>query len=129
MKDHNYIVILVGVCGTGKSPVGQKLAHRLDVPFVDADKLPASKELPEGTSPQDVNLEKWLLSIKELIVSQSTQKGCVISCSVLKREHRKELAANIDYELDWVYMDGSYDKVAQRVEQIEGHDRPTSLLK
>jgi len=129
MKNHNFLVILVGVCGTGKSAAGQKLAQRLEVPFFNAEKLPAFNGLPDGKLPQDVNLEKWLISIKELIAKQSTLKGCVISCSVLKKEQRMMLAANIDHELDWVFMSGSYEYVAQRVEQMEDHDRPASLLK
>ena len=129
MIDHNFTVILVGVCGTGKSTVGQKLAQRLEVPFFDAEKLPTFKELSVDKLQQDLNLEKWLISIKELIVAQSTQKGCVISCSVLKKEHRKMLAANINPQLDWVFMNGSYEYVVQRIEQDGSHHRPPSLLK
>ncbi len=129
MENYNYIVILVGVCGTGKSAVGQKVAQRLAIPFFDGDKLPISKNLPEGKLPLEVDLEKWLTSVKELIVTQSTQKGCVISCSVLKKEHRRTLSASIDHQLDWVFMNDSYENAAQRVEQLGGHVRPASLLK
>ncbi len=129
MKNQNHIIILVGVCGTGKSSVGQKLAYRLEIPFFDTEKLPASKELPEGKLPQDVDPEQWLTSIKELIVTHSTKKGGVISCSVLKKEDRKMLAANIDHQLDWVFMSGTYEYVVQHSEQMEGHDRSASLLK
>ncbi|NNE75540.1 MAG: AAA family ATPase [Pricia sp.] len=129
MKNQNHIVILVGVCGTGKSAIGQKVADRLEVPFYDADLLPASKEGTEGQLLQDLNLEKWLVSIKELILAQSTKSGCVISCSVLKKEHRKKLMANINQQMDWVFMNGSYELVAQRVEQDGGHERSASMLK
>lgn len=30
-------IVLVGLMGVGKSTVGRRLAHRLDIPFVDAD--------------------------------------------------------------------------------------------
>ncbi|MCG2462399.1 AAA family ATPase [Flavobacteriaceae bacterium F89] len=129
MKNYNYIVILVGVCGTGKSAVGQKVAQRLEVPFFDADKLPTSNYLPKGKLPQEVDLEKWLTCVEGLIATQSTQKGCVISCSVLKVVHRRRLSANIDHQLDWVYMNASYDNVAQRVEQLRDNDRSASVLK
>ena len=104
MKNQKYIVILVGVCGTGKSSVGQKVAQRLEIPFFDAEKQFASKELPGGKLPQDVNLENWIDSIQGLIAAQSTQNGCVVSCSVLKKEDRLMLASEIDNELDWVFM-------------------------
>ncbi len=129
MGNYNYIVVLVGVCGTGKSAVGRKVAQRLEVPFFDADKLPISNSLPKGKLPIEVDFENWLTSVEDLIRIQATQKGCVISCSVLKKEHRRRLSANIDHELDWVFMNASYDNVAQRVEQLEGYGRPASLLK
>lgn len=129
MGNSNYIVILVGVCGTGKSAVGRKVAKRLEVPFFDLDTLPALAEPAEGKLLRDVNLEKWLTSIQELIVTQSAQKGCVISCSILKKEHRKILTANIDYSLDWVFMNDSYENVSQRAEQIGNLERPASVLK
>ena len=129
MKNSNHIVILVGVCGTGKSAVGQKVAQRLEVPFYDVDKLFAIKDIPEGSLPQDIDFEKWLTSVEGLIETQSTQKGCVISCSILKKEHRKRLTASTDYELDWVFMNDTYDNIAQRLEENSALDRPVSVLK
>ena len=129
MEKYKYIVILVGVCGTGKRAVGEKVAQRLDVPFFDADKPTFSEDLPEGSLPQEVNMEKWLNAIKNLILTQSTKSGCVISCTILKKEHRKWLTANIDHQLDWVFMNDSYENVAHRVEKSGTHDRPVSLLK
>lgn len=129
MKNHNYVVILVGVCGTGKSNIGQRVAQVLNIPFFDADKLSVTKELPEGQLPQEIDLEKWFNSLKKLIVGEVAKKGCVISCSVLKREHRRMLTAHIDHQLDWVFMKGSYEFVLDRVERNGNHDRPAKLLK
>ena len=129
MRKNNYIVILVGVCGTGKSALGQNIAQKLDVPFFDADKLGASAEQIENRLPQEIDLEKWLTSVEELIIEQSHKKGGVISCSLLKKEQRKLLNANIDYQLDWVFMKNSFENVVERVELIGGHKRAVSLLK
>ena len=129
MEKYNHIVILVGVCGIGKRAVGEKVAQRLEVPFFDADKLNIAENLPEGQLPQEVNIEMWLRSIEGLISTQSAKEGCVISCSILKKEHRKRLAAKIDHPLDWVFMNDSFENVAQRAEKIGTHDRPVSLLK
>lgn len=129
MENHNYVVILVGVCGTGKSSIGEQVAKRLEVPFFDVDKLSVSDKVPEGSLPQEVHLKSWLTSVEELIATQSTRKGCVISCSILKKEHRKTLTSNIDHPLDWVFMKSSYQYVAQRVEEQGDRDRPASLIK
>lgn len=129
MNTDKHIVILVGVCGTGKSTIGEKLAGELEVPFFDADMLPATKELNNGKLSQNAGHEKWLTALKILIIGQSTKKGCVISCSVLKREQRLKLAAQINFELDWVFMKGSYEFVVERSEKIGDHNRSAAVLK
>ncbi|SHJ87805.1 shikimate kinase [Pseudozobellia thermophila] len=129
MKRHNYVLILVGVCGTGKSTIGRKVADRLEVPFFDADKLLVTDGLPEDGFLQDVDLEGWLTAIKELISEQARLKGCVVSCSVLKKDQRIMLSSQVDHELDWIFMSGSYEYVAQRAEQVGGKPRPAELLK
>lgn len=43
-------VVMVGLMGCGKSTIGRRLAHRLDIPFVDADdeiERSAQKTIPE----------------------------------------------------------------------------------
>lgn len=129
MANSNYIVILVGVCGTGKSVVGQKIAQRLQVPFFDVDRPFISNDIPDGDLPQDIDLEKWLTSVEELIVRESTRKGCVVSCSILKKEHRQRLTANIDHPLDWVFMNDTFENAAQRLKTNSTSERPVSALK
>ena len=129
MKNSNHSVILVGVCGTGKSVVGKKVAQRLGVPFYDVDTLHTSENAPEGTLPRDIDIEKWLTSVEELIETQLNSRGCVISCSLLRKEHRNRLTASIDHELDWVFMSDTYENVVQRLEENGSHDRPALTLK
>lgn len=129
MENDNPIVILVGVCGTGKGAVGQQLAKRLQVPFFDMDKFNNSKDQPKVKLPQNINMDKWLTCIEELILTQSSQRGCVLSCSILKKEHRKRLTTNSSHPLDWVFMNDSFENVAQRIKKIELPGRPMSLLR
>ncbi|QCW99905.1 hypothetical protein FGM00_07250 [Aggregatimonas sangjinii] len=121
MENKNFIVILVGVCGTEKSAIGKRVAEKLGVPFFDADKLFSSEERPNAMLLQNGKLEKWLQAIEEFVRVQSIQRGCVVSCSILKKAHRKRLTANIDCELDWVFMNDSYENVANRFEKL-GND-------
>src|SRR5690606_13533714 len=81
-----------------------------------------------GSLPQDIDMKKWLIEVQELIKAQSMLKGCVISCSILKKEHRKTLTANIDYELDWVFMNDNYENVVERVVKTGNHSRQVSQL-
>ncbi|SNR27316.1 gluconokinase [Maribacter sedimenticola] len=124
MKNTNHIVVLVGVCGIGKTTIGAQLAKELDVPFYDVDKLPYAE-----VSEKSVDIHKWLSEVQGLILKHVSQKGCVLSCSILKKEHRKTLTATIDYPLDWVFMNDSFENASRRVEVIQEHNRPVSLLK
>lgn len=129
MRNSNHIVILVGVCGTGKSAVGLKVAQKLEVPFYDVDTLLANKNVAEDSPDQNLLIGEWLASVEKLIATQMTDKGCVISCSILKKEYRKRLSANIDFELDWVFMNDTYENVTQRLEKNGTYDRTVSGLK
>lgn len=116
MKKNNHIVVLVGVCGTGKSVIGEKVAKRLEVPFFDADIL-FKEELLESKKDGDSISNKWLTAITDLIDKEFYKKGCVVSCSILKKEQRLLLAKNIGHEIDWVFMRGTYEEVNQRLEK------------
>ncbi len=129
MRTSNHIVILVGICGTGKSAVGLKVAQKLEVPFYDVDNLLVNKNEAKGSPDQKFLIDEWLAYVEELIATQLREKGCVISCSILKKEHRKRLTANIDSELDWVFMDDTFENVTQRLEKNGIHDRTVSGLK
>jgi 6-phosphogluconate dehydrogenase/gluconokinase len=128
MTNYIYIVILVGVCGTGKSLVGKKVAQRLGVPFFDADTMSTSVGQSQENLPQDGHMEAWLTVLADCIAQQLSDKGCVISCSVLKREHRKRLTAKVDHEIDWVFMKDSYENAVQRVGLGGGQTRSVSQL-
>lgn len=128
MNTSNFIVVLVGVCGTGKSAVGEQLAKRLGVPFFDADQLNRKVDLPHYKLPQDEDMDNWLDYLRKLIIEQSQKKGCVISCSVLSREHRRSLTNSIDQPLDWVFMRGSYEYALERAQKEGRQTRPVDLL-
>ncbi len=129
MANNNYIVILVGVCGTGKSAVGQKVAERLEVPFFDVDSTIITNDILEGSLPRDIDMEKWLTSVEELMVRESIRKGCVVSCSILKKEHRQRLTTNIHHPLDWVFMNDTFENAALRLKRNSAPDREISTLK
>jgi len=129
MKNTNHIVILVGICGTGKSIVAQKLSQRLDLPYFNVDSLFMPRDWPQGTLPQEVDLENWLTAVEGLIEKETTRKGCVISCSILKKEHRIRLTNTINHQLDWIFMNDTYQNVAQRLEKQGTLERPVSAVK
>ncbi|MGS0524907.1 shikimate kinase [Zobellia nedashkovskayae] len=126
-RKDKFTVVLVGVCGTGKSVVGEKVAKKLDIPFFDADAL-FSEQLVADKENTNTESNTWLSAITSLVSEQNTKDGCVVSCSILKKEQRLQLAKNLDLNIDWVFMNGTYDEVNQRIDKGHAKHQTESSL-
>lgn len=85
-------LVIMGVSGCGKSTVGQMIADKLHLPFLDGDHFhPASniKKMESGTALNDDDRQPWLEELASQL--QSHKDGCVIACSALKRRYRDTL--------------------------------------
>jgi gluconokinase len=121
----SFPVVVMGVSGTGKSTVGAALAGALGVPFVEGDDLhPAANvaKMAAGIPLTDADREPWL----DLIAAQLV-RPVVVACSALKRAYRDRLREAAP-DLALVYLHGTAQLLAARMEGREGHFMPTALL-
>ncbi len=112
--------IVMGVSGSGKTAVGQALARRLDIPFVDADSLHSPENVAKMASGQPLNDDDrvgWLTALADLIAAQDR---LVLACSALKRDYRNQLRA-ADPALTFVYLRGSFETISARMRARNGH--------
>ena len=124
------IVVLMGVCGCGKTTVGRPLAQELGWTFVDADDLhPRAnvEKMASGMALTDEDRWPWY----ERIVAELqrlTRSGThvVLACSALKQAYRDRLARA--GELRIVYMKGDAATIEPRIGSRTGHFMPPSLL-
>lgn len=123
MNRSKRVIILVGICGTGKSPIGRKVANRLEIPFYDADFL------KDFDKTEEKNSEDWLNSIQELIETSLESEGCVIACSLLKKEQRLQLNDELKIDIDWVFLHGSYNEIHRKLSEGESERRTETELK
>ncbi|MCC8931336.1 gluconokinase [Rhizobium sp. 'Codium 1'] len=125
-------IIVMGVSGCGKSSVGEALASRLGLPFIEGDALhPASnvEKMAEGTPLTDEDRWPWLSVIgKRMADALSRGEGIVVSCSALKKIYRDHLRAATGGRLAFVYLEGSRDLLNQRMGARTGHFMPLGLL-
>jgi gluconokinase len=125
-------IIVMGVSGSGKTSVGEYLATRLGMAFLEGDGLhPASnvEKMSKGIPLTDEDRMPWLDLIGERMAAfVARREGIVVSCSALKRSYRERLRAAVDGELDFVYLHGSKDLLTKRMGGRQGHFMPTSLL-
>ncbi|MBY3346634.1 gluconokinase [Rhizobium laguerreae] len=125
-------VIVMGVSGCGKSSVGEHLAARNGVPFMEGDQLhPAGnvEKMAQGIPLADDDRLPWLDRIgEEIRTAQQVSQGLVISCSALKRSYRDRLRQAADGHLAFVFLEGSRDLLLSRMQARQGHFMPASLL-
>lgn len=82
-------IVVMGVSGCGKSTVGQVLAARRGLPFLEGDSLhPPSNiaAMAAGIALDDAMRRPWLLAIASRIHAE--RDGVVASCSALRRAYR-----------------------------------------
>ena len=125
-------VIVMGVSGCGKSSVGEALASRLGLPFVEGDVLHPETNVAKmaaGTPLTDEDRWPWLTVIGERMADALERgEGIVVSCSALKKIYRDHLRAATGGGLTFVYLEGSRDLLGSRMGARSGHFMPLGLL-
>ena len=122
----------MGVSGCGKTTVGRALAERLDAIFLDADDFhPAAsvEKMRAGTPLNDEDRTPWLATLnRELRERSLGGERVVLACSALKLRYREAITAQIAH-VDWIFLDGSFEVIAERVRARANHYMPESLLR
>lgn len=125
------IVVVMGVCGCGKTTIGRKLAERLDAAFIEGDELhPVSNtdKMAAGIPLDDQDREPWLDAIAAQAAGLLSGAPCVVvSCSALKRSYRDRLRT-ADRNLKLVHLTGSKSLLQTRMSERRGHFMPAGLL-
>lgn len=121
----------MGVSGSGKTTIGQLLAEKLELPFFDADDFHPIKNVEKmkaGKPLNDADRAPWLDRLNELAKEQLAQKGAIITCSALKEKYRIRLEEGLPKSPEWVFLNGDFQTILDRVNQRANHYMPASLL-
>jgi len=72
------IIVVIGVCGSGKSTLGRALSRRLAARFHDTDhRRPASGSVAD-----------WVTPVAEVLKAPGPREHLVVACRALRREQR-----------------------------------------
>jgi gluconokinase len=124
------VIVLMGVTGAGKTTIGRLLAQQLGWNFVDGDEFHSAaniEKMRHGIPLTDADREPWLAALGKVIADAIAQnKNLVLASSALKQQYRTRLL--ISPEVRLVYLKGSRDLIAARLQNRHGHFATSSIL-
>ena len=128
MMDPVRKIVLMGVSGCGKSLVGQALALKLGVKFIEGDEFHTSenrKKMGAGIPLNDEDRLGWLTKLGDL--ASNDEEPLIISCSALKRSYR-ELLGSKGADLIFIHLHARREVIESRIESRKGHFFDPGLL-
>lgn len=124
-------IVLMGVSGSGKTTVGERLAASLGRPFFDADDFhpPANRaKMTAGVPLTQADRGPWREALAGLLDRLEREDApAVLACSALSRDFRKALLAGRP-GVALVYLLGSRELIQGRLAGRKGHFFNPSLL-
>jgi gluconokinase len=124
-------LVVMGVSGSGKSTIADRLAERLGWRCEDGDRFhPPSNvaKMSAGHPLTDEDRWPWLQAIADEIdrVCKAGERA-VIACSALKQAYRDILVHGRN-DVRIVFLEGTQDLIAARLATRKGHFMPPGLL-
>lgn len=126
-------LIIMGVCGCGKSLIGSKLAEHFGGVFEDADDFhsAANKDkMRAGIPLTDADRWPWYDTLRARILEQRGQTPLyVLACSALKAIYRDRLrSTDSPADIAFVHLKGSREVIHARMSARKDHYMPPTLL-
>lgn len=124
-------IVLMGVAGSGKSTVLNRMRERWGWPSAEADEFhpPSSvAKMSAGQHLSDRDRWPWLRALAAWIgAREAAGDNCVLTCSALRRVYRDVLREGHP-SVRFVHLVAARDTLQARLEQRVGHYMPASLL-
>lgn len=122
-------LVLMGVCGCGKSTIGPALAEKCGGVFLDADDFhpPANiAKMKRGEPLDDADRAPWLARLA-VALSESSDQPVFLACSALKARYREILCGGRS-DVQFVHLSGTPEIIRARLRARPGHFMPESLI-
>lgn len=123
----DYIVVM-GIAGTGKTEIAQRLARALGASFVEADTFHSAanvERMRKGIGLTDEDRWPWLTAVCDAALAE--RRPVVIACSVLKRRYRDLFRQRLG-ALSILFLHGPVELIAERLRKRKNHFASISLL-
>ena len=128
MNDQFITFLLMGVAGSGKTTIAQKLTEEINAFLIEADDYHSKnniKKMSSGIPLNDEDRYDWLIKIREEIIKRQKTQNLVVTCSALKEKYRSILNVK-NYYL--VYLKINKETARKRINNRRDHFMPDSLV-
>lgn len=128
----NKLFFVMGVSGVGKSTVGELLGKELAIPYFDGDDFHPQEnveKMSKGEPLNDNDRLGWLKTLNILAKEQLKKNSCIIGCSALKNNYRDIITHGIEKHSKWIFLEGSFEVIMERIKNRSDHFMPPELLK
>ena len=125
------VYYVMGVSGSGKSTIGKMLTNKLNCMFFDGDDFQSETNISKMKSGDPLTFEdrsEWLFALHKLAKEKLQKNSLVISCSALKEQYRQILQKDIEHHCTWIYLQGDFETLAERMNSRIGHFMPSDLF-
>ena len=122
----------MGVCGCGKSSVGDLLASNTEGAFIDADSFHPPKNVEKmsaGVPLNDQDRKKWLVAIGQAIKAHEGPWPLFFGCSALKRKYRNLIDFEAGgQEITYIHLYGDKELIRERMNKRERHFMKAQMI-
>ena len=128
MNDQFITFLIMGVAGSGKTTIAQKLTEEINAFLIEADDYHSKnniKKMSSGIPLNDEDRYDWLVKIREEIIKRQKTQNLVVTCSALKEKYRSILNVK-NYYL--VYLKINKETARKRINDRRDHFMPDSLV-
>ena len=128
MNDQFITFLIMGVAGSGKTTIAQKLTEKINAFLIEADDYHSKnniKKMSSGIPLNDEDRYDWLVKIREEIIKRQKTQNLVVTCSALKEKYRSILNVK-NYYL--VYLKINKETARKRINNRRDHFMPDSLV-
>lgn len=123
------LIVVMGITGSGKTTIANRLATVLSLPFLDADDFHTKEnimKMSRGMALTDEDRWPWFAAIVEYVL-HSHRHQFVLACSALKQSYRDYLSQRLNTKFIFLSIDG--EQAFKRLSERSSHFMPASLVK
>jgi gluconokinase len=121
--------VFMGVSGTGKSTLGERVSRELGLPFVEGDEFhPAANvaKMSGGVPLTDADREPWIDALGDAL--RCADGDVVVACSALSGRIRERLRARIHAPVEFLLLTAPPDVIEQRLRNRPRHFMKAGML-